>query len=112
MKVSDLCPSKYLKASDLNGRTKCVTVKEVLLEDLKGQGNRADFKPLIMFQELGKGLIANKTNLLTIAAGLGDDTDGWSGKRIELFPSITSFQGKPVDCLRVRIPEFDDDVPH
>lgn len=47
----------------------------------------------------------NKTNASTIGAAYGDDTDGWVGKPIILFPTKTQMgvQGM-VDCIRIRIP--------
>ena len=60
------------------------------------------------------GMLASvsKTNAQTIADAYGDDTEAWQGKDLEVYPDRTSFQGKLVDCIRVRIlvpPEPDND---
>ena len=35
----------------------------------------------------------------------GDDTEDWTGKKIELYPAMTEMAGKRVACIRVRAPE-------
>jgi len=49
MKISEAFPSKYLKAADLNGTPVRVKIKYVALEDVGGQGNPEDTKPVISF---------------------------------------------------------------
>src|SRR5512139_754759 len=50
-------------------------------------------------------LLLNKTNLRLLASWLGDDTDDWIGKEVEVYhdPSI-SYGGQLVGGLRVRPP--------
>jgi hypothetical protein len=58
----------------------------------------------------------NKTNSNTLAHKLGDDTDEWVGKSVQLYSEPVYFQGKTTDGLRVRpmVPvkqELDDEIP-
>lgn len=111
MNIDEAFPSKYLRATDLEGRTKTFVIDTVAIEDVGGENKPADFKPVVSFAGDAKPLVLNKTNSMTIKAVLGPETTTWRGKKIEVFPSTTPFQGKMVPCLRVRMPEFDDDVP-
>ena len=104
MKFSEMYPSKYLKAADLNGNAVKVIIETVELEDVVGQGKEHDYKAVFFFQGKQKKFVCNKTNGQVIAETYGDDTEAWQGKELELYPDKTSFQGKLVDCIRVRIP--------
>ena len=98
MNLDNLYPSKWLKASDLKGQTVPVTISRVLLEDI---GDDAG-KPVIYFHGRDKGLVLNKTNAMSIGLVHGQETDGWVGKTIELFPTVVMFQGQNVPAIRVR----------
>jgi hypothetical protein len=98
MKMSDAFPSNYLRAADLNGSTVAVTIATVKMEDIGG-----DHKPVVYFSGKEKGLVLNKTNGQMIAYQYGDETDNWTGAQIELYPTMTSFQGKPVEAIRVNV---------
>lgn len=113
MKITDAFPSNYLKAADLNGRAVKVTIADCQLEHLDDEQ-----KPVIRFQGKQKGMVLNRTNAGVIAAALGEETGGWVGREVELYPDRTMFQGRMVDCLRVRVPAppaptagADSDVP-
>lgn len=108
MKMSELFPSKYLKAADLQGRTIRATIEKIGIEDLSGEGKPGETKPVLYFRDRKKLLVLNKTNGMTLAQALGDDTDSWIGKEIEIFPTQTQMQGNVVSCLRVKLPAVDD----
>lgn len=120
----DSMPSKWLKASDLNGKPALVTIKEFTVEKMNDGGK----KPAVWFKEEDKALILNITNGKKIEGICGSaDPDNWIGKRIVIFPTETEMAGDTVECIRVRAPkpgtaapqpepepEFhasDDDVP-
>lgn len=98
MRVGDAFPSKWLKASDLQGRAHKVVIGDVVMEDV-GDGE----KPLLYFKGKKKGLVLNKTNAEVIASYFGDEMDMWSDREIEIYPDKTHYQGKLVDCIRVRV---------
>jgi len=103
MNINDQFPSKYLRASDLQGHDAAVTIASVTTEDVGGSDNPTDVKPVIYFSGKNKGLILNKTNANTISKLHGPETDAWLGKAITVYPTETEFRGEMVTCLRVRL---------
>jgi hypothetical protein len=75
-----------------------LTIDRVEIAEMQ-DGNR---KPCLYFQEQDKGLVLNRTNANAIAAIHGDDTDAWSGHRVQLISVPVEFQGKQVDAIRIR----------
>lgn len=112
MNIDAAFPSAYWKAADLNDKPVKVTMSKVVMEDIGG-----DHKPILYFEDNEKGLVLNKTNANNIKVLYGADTKEWIGKEIVLFPTVTDFQGRTVDCVRVRgakgatKKELDDEVP-
>lgn len=100
MKGSDIFPSKYIKADDLQGRDVPVTIDHADIEKLGD-----DAKLVLFFRGKDKGMICNKTNFNRIAYLYGDETDDWGGKEIVLTSEFVEFQGKTVRGLRVRAPK-------
>ena len=98
MRVNDLYPSKWLAAADLDDADMVVTIDRIQIEEL-AEGKE---KPVLYFNELSKGLVTNVTNMKTIAALYGDETDDWQGMQITLFPTYVAFEGKQVECIRVK----------
>lgn len=102
MKMSECFPSKFLKAADLPaGREARLTISYVEMQPMEQTG---DAKPVAFFENQQKGLVLNVTNAGTIAESYGDETDAWIGRQIILYAARTTFAGRPVPCLRVRIP--------
>ncbi len=95
--VSDLFPSKYLKATDLQGHEVETTIECLSMEVLDG-----DECPVLYFDGKKKGLVINRTNANTIAKLHGQNTDDWKGMSITLDPTETTFKGETVACIRVR----------
>ena len=100
MKISDVFPSKYLKAEDLEGANVTVTIEEVNREEV---GPKKESKLVIRFANTRKKMVLNKTNAATIAKLYGEETDEWLGKRIILCSKDTEFQGEMVLALRVSL---------
>ena len=99
MNIAKLYPSKYISAPDIPSPVR-VTIRTLTIEDL-GDGQH---KPCLYFIGKEKGLILNKTNALIMAVSLGDESDGWLNKEIELFTEMKQFQGKLVQGISVRVP--------
>lgn len=97
--INNVFPSKYLKASDLQGRTVKVNIDTIAVEEIG-----KDRKPVLMFSGKQKGLVLNKSNAQIIASVYSPETNGWIGKDIELRPDKVAFNGQMVDCIRVQIP--------
>lgn len=102
MRVTDLCPSPHLEALDVGdelGDAKTVTMKSV---EIKTVGADQVRKGVLYLEEFDRGLVLNKTNSRAIADLFGADTTEWIGKKLDLYRSETSLDGKIVPCIRVR----------
>jgi hypothetical protein len=102
MKMSDIFPSKYVKAADLNGRTVTLTIKGLAVEEMLNHSNEKERKPVLYFQKATKGFVLNRTNAMTIASLYGDESDDWTGKRISIYPTRVKAFGQMQDAIRVR----------
>jgi hypothetical protein len=109
MKRTDAFPGNYLKAQHcIDGGDMLLTITGVTMEAI---GDDKREKPVVSFKEDERGLVLNATNWDTIADAYGDDSDDWTGKTVQLYATKTSFGSKRVDCIRVRVPEFNDPIP-
>lgn len=100
MNVNDVFAGNYLKVEMLKGRAATLTINKAELAKFD-EGN----KIAIGFQETEKELVLNKTNAYAVAMMYGEETGGWMGKKIEIFPDTTLYQGKMTPCIRVRAPQ-------
>lgn len=107
--IFDDFPSKYLKASDLEGRTLPVVMDRIERENIGD-----DYKPVIYFRGQQKGLVLNRTNANTIVEMHGEDPRNWPGKEIAIFPTRVDFKGKRTDAIRVQFvqPQPSNMTPH
>ena len=96
MKVSDMYPSSFLKAEDLQGKKVRLTVAGVAMEKLGD-----DTKPVMAFRGTDKKFVLNRTNASMMQELFGDESSDWVGKPIMLYPTKTNYQGKMVPCLRI-----------
>jgi hypothetical protein len=101
MNISNLFPSRYLRAVDLNGKTVTYTIKEFRKFDVQDES-----KPGVLLQETEKIFILNKTNLKFLGNIYSNETDIWIGKKITLYTSKTQYQGNEYDCIRIRKPDL------
>jgi hypothetical protein len=101
-KVSDVYKSSYLRAADVE-EPLTVTIKSASIEEL---GEDKDEKIVVLFEELDRGLVLNRTNAdyLSMICN-SDDTEDWPGTRVGLFVQPVSFKGKLVDSIRVTKPQ-------
>lgn len=102
MKISEVYPTKYVTAADLQGRTVTLTIKAVTMEEMLTHDNKTVSKPVAWFERTNKGFVMNATNARVIANLYGDNTDGWTGQRISIYPTQVKAFGKMQDCIRVR----------
>lgn len=101
MHIDQAFPSNFIKASDLQGREIPVIIASADVEKI---GNGNEQKLVLKFQGKSKGMICNRTNANRIAYSYGNDTDGWIGKEIILYPDMVDFQGRMVEAVRVKAP--------
>ena len=107
MKFSLMFPSRFIRAADLEGKSFPLVIEKIECESVVKD---EDPKPVIYFRGGKKGLVCNQTNAAVLALNFGDDTDGWIGKTVILYPTKTQFAGKLVDALRLRLPEISTPV--
>lgn len=104
MKRSDVFQSKYLSQSDIMRPTQAL-IASITLETL-GQGAEQEQKAVAHFSDHNlKSMVLNNANWMTLEEAYGDESDFWTGKRVEIYvdPSIM-FGKKRVGGLRLRIP--------
>lgn len=94
----------FIGAWDLKERDVTVTISKVAGGTLVGQGGRKAKKPVVYMRGTEKGFALNSTNGKTIAAMYGNHVEGWIGKRITLYKSMTRNPNGDgdVECIRVR----------
>lgn len=98
--IANAFPSKYLKASDLQGGEPVVTLDHVAFEAV---GQDRQQKAVLYFKGKEKGLVLNKTNANKITALLGTGvTEEWEGRKVRLYATETQFAGDTVDCIRIK----------
>jgi hypothetical protein len=102
MKISDVFPSKYLTAADLNNKPYTLTIRTVTLEEMITHENKKVSKPVCWFIGAQKGFVMNVTNAHIIVGLYGDNTDDWTGCRITIYPTQVRAFGSLQDCIRVR----------
>lgn len=95
--------SNWIYAHDLKGRDVTVTIRETRVGKVKN-ATKEERKPVLYFKESkdARGLVLCKTNAKTVASLYGNETDNWTGKRVTLFPTTTTFGKDTVDCVRIR----------
>lgn len=97
-KLSDLYPSKWLTAAEMDENGIIVTIRDISVEKM-ADGIE---KPVLHFDEIDKGLVLNKTNAKAIEKMYGDDTDNWEDERISIYPTYVDFKGEQVEAIRVK----------
>ena len=111
MLISNETESRFLKASDLKGRTVSANIDRVEEVELDGKVKHA-----MHFIGREMAMILNVTNKATLIDAFGNETDDWHGKPVEVFSARVNYQGEMRDGLRLRIPTpagqaLDDDIP-
>ena len=98
--VSEMFPSSYVAAADLRGQPLAVTIDRIVHEVVDPATGEKAY--ICFFAGYKRGLRLNKINARTIGKIHGVEALGWSGKVIELYPTLTTMKGEEVDCIRVR----------
>src|SRR5262249_29773226 len=99
--INDLFPSNFLKAADLKGQRRIVTITKITREEI---GKSKERKAVVYFTEAKKGL--NKTNAVKIARVTGsEDYTRWPGKKIALIAIEVEFKADLTRAIRVMSPD-------
>ena len=101
-RTSEMVSSKYLKGADVPDPV-IVTIRGVKQVNVAKEDAEPEYKCACKFAEFEKPMILNVTNIRIAEKALGEDTDQWIGKEIELyFDENVSFGGELVGGLRFR----------
>ena len=101
MTLSSLYPAKFLKTSDIPDDGDLVlTISRLEIEEI---GIEKEEKPVVYFAETDKGLVLNKTNAMTIGDIFGQQITDWIDKRIALFTTEVTYNGKTQLGIRIRV---------
>jgi hypothetical protein len=98
MKRSDVFPSKFTKAGDLEGKELTATIKYMEIEPV---GQDKEDKPVLYFEGDVKPIVLNGTNWDRLEYTFGD-SDNWPGNKVTLYSELVSFQGKSMPGVRLR----------
>ena len=104
MKLNDMFPSKYVTGADLNGRSFTVTIAGVSIERMRPNPQSPEVDKFVLYTQEGKkGIVLSKSLAVQIAKITGqDDTDGWTGKKITIYPEPVNVGGTPRLAIRAR----------
>jgi hypothetical protein len=109
---SALYPGRFLKADLLKGKHVTLTIKNIDVEELIGEKNKAEPKVVVSFLERPLEYVMPKTNGFCLKRMFGNDPHEWIGKRITIYPTKTKFGREDVDCIRVAgSPDIPEDMP-
>ena len=110
MDMNNVFPSKFLKASDLQGHKVKLTIASVEMDKFGD-----DDKPVMYFRDKEKGVVLNKTKAGILSSSFSPESDGWIGKEIFLYPTKVNFQGQMVDSIGIQVvmeeQELNDEIP-
>ena len=99
--VNQIYQSEFLRAAQLNGKVRRVTIEGAATEVL-GQGEKAAQKIVLKLVGVKQRLPLNKTNAQALASAWGPLTDHWLKRQIDLRPEKVLFSGNMVDSIRVQ----------
>jgi hypothetical protein len=97
MELASIFPSRFLKASDLQGKEHRMKIQSAKPERLGDQT-----KVVLTFVNRSKEMVANKTNCGTIAEAFGTDIDDWAGGEIIIFAATVSGPNGLTQGIRCR----------
>jgi hypothetical protein len=97
--------SKMLSAAELGDGKLRVKIKFLSREPLQGRNPGEQPRDRIVVDLVGteKRLVLNATNFKTLRDALGRDPKNWIGAEIGISAETTTFTGRPVKGLRVKV---------
>ena len=104
--INDAFPKPHLKAHDLGGKPRVVTVSRFMMKELWDRKAKEKVpKPVLYFKGVPKYLCLNPTTWEQIVSITGEETaERWAGRAVELFPTQEVHGGETWQVIRVRKP--------
>lgn len=107
MTVTDQFPGNFIKAGDLDGKERRLTILAVAESNTeRAEDKRLIDKPILTFKEAKRRLVLNVTNAESVRLHHGNDMSKWPGKEITLYPTTTRLGGEVVPCIRIIRPRL------
>lgn len=105
MRRGEAYPSQYLKQDDVHDEPRVFEIEDVRKITITGDRGPEEV-PVMHFKDEEKKLIVIPTNWDVIEEAYGPESDGWAGRRVELYRDASvSYGGKRTGGLRLRIPQ-------
>jgi hypothetical protein len=97
--------SPMLSAAELGDRKLRVKIKSASKEPLRSRSNPGEEPRLRIVLDLvgEKRFVLNTTNFNVLCNALGRDPKNWIGAEIGISAETTTFSGRPVKGLRLRV---------
>ncbi len=107
MKLNKMFPRKYATGEDLDGKPITLVIARIAQERMRpNPGSPPADRWVVYFEKAHKGVVLSRTLAYTIAEALEcDDTEGWIGKRITLYPEPMTVAGKKRIAIRACKPD-------
>ena len=99
--VKDFYKKKLLAAKDISKGMVKGTITDVYQETPKGKDADGSTKLVIELDDGEHRIQLNKTNALSLAKLMGDDTDSWIGKKVKVSTQPTTFSGQATIGLKI-----------
>jgi hypothetical protein len=105
LKLDKMFPSKYVTGEELAGKAYVVTIAGVSAEKMRPQAGSPEIEKYVLYTKEGrKGIVLSKTLAKQIAAVTqSDDTDHWTGNKIEIFAEAVNVAGRNMLTIRARV---------
>ena len=102
--------SKYLKATDLQGKRPTVEIESCTLLEFETDEGKTE-KPALKLVGKEKEVVCNATTVGELIHAFGEDSDDWVGKKITLSTKYyKSFDREGIVITAVRDSNFEDDA--
>ena len=102
--------SKYLKASDLQGKKIKAFINSVELIEFDDDDKGKHEKPVLALRDKEKKLVLNASNTQELISAYGSDSDSWEGKEIGLSTKYyKAFDREGLVVTPIGAATFEDD---
>jgi hypothetical protein len=95
--------SKYLSATEVGDRKIRTRIAKVHKQALQQQGGATRNKFVLACTTLDKEIVLNSTNKNSLVDALGRNPADWIGADVGIYTEPTTFGGKPIRGLRLRV---------
>ena len=104
--------SKYLKASDLQGKRPTVIIESIALLEFEDDDGNKSKKPVAKLEGKEKQLVLNATSVEEIIRAFGSDSEQWIGQSLGLSTKYyKNFSKEGIIVTPITTNDPDDDIP-